>query len=384
MKLLRRASAVLSAAAILMVAVPAVADTRIQPYVGVTVEEVYDSNVLNSHGPDSVTRVSPRVGILADDERLTLGLEYKAALHAYLQGAADNSFNHRAAALLKYIASRRLELRAHGVLLVADDPMLLERAAVAVPQGGFIDLVLGTEASFHVTRRVRLDGGYTYRRTRFDLAGGLNSAIYDGDEHRVDGDVAWEAERRLELRATGRWQHFVSAPGDTDATGVGAGLTWNLSRPTRLILGGGPIWFTTGATWVGDARLIYLTPRFRLALQGLRDLYGGTGASQTIWTDALIGDMGWRMTRDLTFHLRAAGYQSGPAPDEAAIVSGLVGRAGVSYMIVARTVRLDVYGEHRTQDATGGLAFGNVQRTLVGVQLTYVAGADVLALGEVP
>ena len=51
-------------------AVAAHGDTGTDPYAGVAVEELYDSNVQNTKGPDSVTRVTPRLGFVVAGPRV--------------------------------------------------------------------------------------------------------------------------------------------------------------------------------------------------------------------------------------------------------------------------------------------------------------------------
>src|SRR5688500_15177107 len=169
----------------------AAAETVTSPYAGVAAEQIYDSNVMNSRGGDAVTRVSPRVGLLAESERLSLLGEYRIGLHAYAGGAAENSINHRGAAGITWKSTPRLTLGADAVLLVGDDPVLLDRPGVIIPQGGFFDVNGHTGLAYRLTRRTTGSLDYRVRVSRFDLAGGPDPLAYDGDEHRLDAALAW-------------------------------------------------------------------------------------------------------------------------------------------------------------------------------------------------
>src|SRR5688572_28078851 len=102
-------------------ATPGVAFARTRPYAGVSVEALYDSNVLNSMGQDGVGRVVPRLGVLLDTARSRLEAEYRLALHGYAQGKSEDSINHRGALEASHELSRRLDVGGSAVLIVADD-----------------------------------------------------------------------------------------------------------------------------------------------------------------------------------------------------------------------------------------------------------------------
>jgi hypothetical protein len=364
----------------------AAADEHIHPYAGASIEEVFDSNVQNAKGADGVTRIMPRVGLLVQSPTLQLGGEYRLALDVYAAGTADNSVNHRAALFVKDQVAERFDWNAGGVLLVAEDPLLLDRPGVAIPSGGFSDLTLTTGVAWRAARTVTVDANYAFRRSRFDDAG-PDLMVFDGDEHRVDGDVVFRLSRRITVSALARWQRFIeydSGLPDQDAIGVGARLDLQLTRRLHMAAGGGPVMFLDGGTtWFGRVEVGRIGRRWHAALVGLRELYGGTGADQALWADSLSLEGTYQIARHTWVRARAGGYVSGPAPDLPSNVSGLVGHAEVAWML-GRVIRLDFYGEHRSQSADGGIAFGDVQRTVVGVRLSAVAGADLFALGEVP
>jgi hypothetical protein len=138
-----------------------------------------------------------------------------------------------------------------------------------------------------------------------------------------------------------------------------------------------------GTTWFGRVDMARIGRRWHAAIVGLRELYGGTGANQALWADSLALEGRYLIARRTWVRARAGGYLSGPGPDMPSNVSGLIGHADLGWML-DRTIQIEFYGEHRSQSADGGIAFGDVQRTVVGVRLSVVAGADLFALGEVP
>lgn len=382
----RLAIALLAAAALLPGA--ALADTLTEPYVGVSVEELYDSNVLNSRGSDEVTRVTPEAGLLLRDPRFTLHLDYGLAIHTYAEGKADNSLNHIASLVGKAAVSPRLDVDTRIHFVDGDDPVLLDRAGVAVPLGGFTDLDARLGASWRAGRRLTIDVAYDYRRSRFDLASTPNPLAYDGDEHRVDADLAWRVARRLSLRAVGRYDHFVAIDAMStlgDAVGGGAGVDYELGPLTRARIEGGALQFTSAsATWFGLAEIVHRGETSRWRLSAVRDLFGGTGASEAIWLESAMAEGAFRLGKYVDLRIRAGGYRNGVAPDGDAYVSGLLAHADIGWRTFGNSARIELYGEHRAQDALGGLAFGDLQRTVIGLRLVAVAGADLLSLGEIP
>jgi hypothetical protein len=360
------------------------ADSRTSPYAAVALEETYDSNVFNARGQDVVTRVTPRLGILHQTLRLDLAADYRMALHAYAGGTAEGSINHRASLGARWQGSERLELHAGGVLLVGDDPVLLDRPGVIVPQGGFTDLALDAGGSWRSSRRGTLSADYTLRLSRFDLAGAPDPLAYDGDEHRLDVGYAYRLTRRLTGRLIGRGQLFDSYGATVslgEAAGGGAGLEYRLTRLWRARAEGGPIWTPEGVGWFGAADLYRTGQRWRVGARFAHDLYGGTSAIEAVWSESLLLDAGVRLGKTMSLRARGGVYRGGPAPDDAVNVAGLQGRMSFAWQLF-RAAELEVYAEHRAQDGRGGTAFGDVNRTVAGVRLTAVAGLDLTSLGE--
>jgi hypothetical protein len=359
------------------------AETPPEPYAGVTIEQLYDSNVMNSHGADMVTRVTPRLGVYLESPVMELSAEYRVGLHAYAFGTAEGSVNHRGSLRLRRDVSRRLEVHAGAIFLRADDPVLLDRANVAVPHGGFTDLEVMGGLAWKATRRLSLEGEYNFRLSRFDAADAV-----DGEEHRLDLRGRQRLTRRLDLTIGARGQHFVSHAMDADlgtAAGAVAGLKWQLTHLFRIEGEAGPVWFVDEGewTWSALARGTYTAQRTRFSLIGARDLYGGTGAQGAVWAESLQLGASWLATRHLFFRVRGGVYRTGAAPDEATSASGLVGHADAGW-ILNRHLRIDLYAEHRAQDTEGGTTFGDIHRTVAGIRLVAVAGSDLTEVGEIP
>jgi hypothetical protein len=348
------------------------AETRTRPFVGITAEEAYDSNVMNSRGADMVSRVVPRAGILHDSRRTTFLADYRVALHAYLRGVADNSVNHRAALGVRSELSRRLTISGGAVLLIADDPVLLERPAVAVPDGGFTDLVAVGRVEGEATRRIRLDAGYAFRRSTFE-----DEMASDGHEHQADAGLGWRRSRRVTIALRARGQRFVTEGVGSDHTFFpSAGMELRATRRLRFDWHAGPTWFLgQDLTWGGDARLVYLTRATRWTLGVSRELYGATGATGAIWNDSVQAGMFWRAARRVGLRAQLGAFAQGAAPDGDTEVTGLLARADAVWQ-VRPDLQLDLFIEQRAQDADGGLAFGDLHRTFVGVRLTGIIGRD--------
>jgi hypothetical protein len=374
-------------AAIFLAAPAARGDTVTQPFAAVMVEQLYDSNVMNERGQDMVTRVTPRIGVLLETRRLVLGGDYRLALHTYALGTADSTINHRGAIRARVRATPRLDVYGDAVLLRGDDPVLLDRPGVAIPQGAFLDLVARAGVEHRATRRLDLGASYLYRRSRFDLAQAADPLAFDGDEHRLDATGAYRLSRRWTTRAVARAQHFVafgSSASLGQALGAGAGVELRLGERTRARAQGGPLWFTGGGVgWFGGCDLTRVGERWRVALRALHDVYGGTSAAEAVWSDSISADGLLRLARHVDLRVRAGAYRGGIAPNYDPDVSGLIARAELGWVFF-RKARLELYAEHRAQDADGGTAFGDVQRTVAGLRLSAVIGTDITSIGELP
>src|SRR5262249_34521446 len=217
------------------------------------------------------------------------------------EGTVDNSINHRAALVGRAAATERLSFDTRMVLVIGSDPILLDRPGIAIPHGGFDDFEGHVGMAYRATRRLTLDLSYLYRRSRFDLAEGMNPLAFDGDEHRVDGDAAYRLTRRLTMRILGRVQHFVSfgtADSLGDAVGGGGGLEYRLTPSIAARAEAGPLVFTSGGTtWFARAQLQHRGERMRWTLLALRDVYGGTSAAQAVWAESVQLVGAFRLTR---------------------------------------------------------------------------------------
>ncbi len=383
----RLATATIVAA--LLCAVPRSADAtdRDKPFVGVTAEELYDSNVNNSRGADAVSRVTPEAGLMHEGPVTKIVADYRLAMHAYATGAADSTINHRGALQIGTKLGPRVDANAGGILLVADDPVLLDRPGVAVAPGGFDDLTLSAGATGALTRRWKLDGTYAFRRTRWSQASAM-IGVFDSDEHDGAIGATWRWTRRLDVGGRVLGQDFVtygSAMGDSQTIAPVASLAWQASHTIRLSGWAGPEFFLGRATtWTGDARAVWQGRKLRATLTLDRTIFGGTGAQGAVWSD--YGRLGvvWRLHRRTAIRLVGGAFAQGIAPDANASVTGLMGRVEWSFLAFGKNTRIDVYAEQRMQDASGGTAFTNIERTFVGIRLVAMTGVDLFDLGEVP
>jgi len=364
-------------------------DTAADPYAGVAVEQLYDSNVQNSKGSDSVTRVTPRIGFLVSGPRLDLDVDYRIGIFEYINDTAPSSLNHRASVVGKAAVSPRFDVDTRLLLVSGEDPFILELPGIAVPLGGYTEFEGHLGAKYLITRRLAFDAAYGYRRSRFDEADLPDPVAFNGDEHRVDAGLGYQMTRRLTLRGFGRYQHFTNfgAPVENmDAAGPGVGLDYLFTGQTFGHADAGPLFTSDGrTTWFGRLHVGHQGERARYSLSGFRDFYGGTGGIDATWTEAVMGQGVFSLTKQLELRMRAGVFRNGFGASEDAAVTGLVGRADLGWKLFRDNMRIELYGEHRAQDAAvGGLAFGDIQRTVVGLRLVAVAGVDIAALGDNP
>lgn len=147
----------------------------------------------------------------------------------------------------------------------------------------------------------------------------------------------------------------------------------------------GPAWF------LPDAALTYYlslgasmsAPRGRIAAAYVREILGGTGSGESTWSEsARVQASAW-LARTMVLRGLVSLTRSGIAPSEPAELSTLVGRASLGWISRSGRVGIDLMLEHRVH---GGPAVtqGSDQRTIAGVRLVMVAGADIPSLSEVP
>lgn len=353
------------------------AEAKLLSYAAITLDQGFDSNVNYSRGPDAVTRLVPRIGLLHRKGGFHLSTHLRLALHHYLGDKAETTLNHRTDIRLLWSLSRRLLLDGTAVLVDAEDPGLLDRPGVQIPQGGLWDLDLTVKSQVLASRRLKLHLQPVYRLSRLDAGPGT-------DEYQVSVGAAYRFSRRLEVFSAGRWQHFVST-GQTSALHPSAGLTWQATRRVRLSVHGGPFWFYEGRNmaFLFAGGIAWLGPSRRISLFAERDLTGGTGSDHPIWIQSLrLGISLWPY-RQTTLHTSAGLYQSGPAPRARADVTGLLGQMGASVFLLERRIRLDLYAQHRAQGKGDSLRAPE-ERTQAGLRITVTTSAISLDKGFLP
>lgn len=366
---------------------PAAAERRARAFAAVSLESFWDSNVRNSLGPDVVRRLTPRAGVTYRGPRLEGALEYRLGLHSYAADLVEATVNHRAAGFARARLRPRLDAGIEGSFLVADDPILLARPAVALPPGRVTELWLAPRLGGRASRRLALDLSGDWRRTIY-RAGGATGRPVDGEQLDLELRATYRLSRRLDGRAAVRAHRFGAIGGDdADAIGPAAGFAWRASR--RLWLGGelAPIVFTGDgeAAWTGRADATWRARRRLRARAALvRAVFGGTGAAGAVWSDSARAAVAWRLGRRTGLQVSGTAFATGPAPSGDADVTGLVGRVELAWLSRGRALGVSLYLEHRAQDVDGGLAFGDLQRTFAGVRLGAATGIELPFLEEVP
>src|SRR5262249_18462982 len=160
------------------------------------------------------------------------------------------------------------------------------------------------------------------------------------------------------------YDHFVAVSAPTtlgDAVGGGAGIDYFFTETTSGRLQGGALRFTeASATWVALAEVVHRAELSRWSLRAVRDVFGGTGRYEAIWYESAMAEALFRLGRHLDVRVRTGVYRNGIAPDADAYVNGALVHGSVGWLAFRDNVHLELYGEYRGQDATGGFELGNL------------------------
>ena len=383
------ATLALALAALSLGARRAEAQPLVEPSVGLTVDEAYDSNVFNGRGPDWVTRISPHLALQLRDERSLIKATYDMGIWDYALGKADASVNQRGALSLEERLTRRLWLKVSDELIRAEDPGYITRAAIVAPQTGILDNLGELALSARATRVLDFNLIYRYHLTKFDDQPPGAAPLYDGDEHDAIAQLAWRVTRLDDLRFSAQLQYFT-IEGDPLALTVGPTLGWRhqLLRELELRLEGGPVYYQGepaarrvdggfsghALEWRGSALLRFVRDPWHLSLGALRDLVGGTGAGSVLWADYLTAQAGVKVAHQLDLRAAVSYFANGFAPDQPRRYDGVAFDAGVDWRFHPLFV-LGGYYSFRWQE-TLDAAFPQITRHIVGARLGFLYGAE--------
>lgn len=352
------------------------------------VDGAYDSNVFNGRGPDWVTRLTPHVALGYVDRRVDIRLSYDLGLWNYLRGTARSSLNHRGRLGFQARATRRFTIHVQEELVRADDPGFLLRAGVIAPQTGIFDNILEVGGSYRLARRLDLGLGYLFRLTAFDRQPAGLPPLHDGDEHDGLASLSFRVTRLDDLRLAYRFQYYTADDNSLARTHTPT-LGWRhqFLRELELRIEAGPVRYdglsvasSSGWTWVGQGALRWATPSWRLSLNYVHDLIGGTGAASVLWADYGYARLAYRTPGGLfDVHANVGAFQNGYAPAQARLYYGVTVEIGADVRLWA-SLRLGGYYMFLWQEATAATGAAGpllpVNRHIVGLRLFAVIGDE--------
>lgn len=295
------------------------AATVLDPSLRLTAEERYDDDLrLNDGlvGGQFMSKVTPRLGLDAKSERLTLGGFYAADL-LVRHGSGKVSLDHRAGLAVQHLLSRRLRVDFTGQFYRVTDPTSLPRQGLAHSTSP----ALYGQGRLALADRLteRLDARVSYN---FEAARVFEEGRAAGYAHTPSVELMYRGTRRLTLGLEYRYQGFVFGNEYADAHGAFGSLRYRLTRLTTLTVRGGPVFFRQQAE-VGPSGVL---PRAAVELmrEGPKtdwgfvvghDLVGASGFTNVVWADYASLMVTHRFTHQLQAHGAASYFRNGRAPD---------------------------------------------------------------------
>jgi hypothetical protein len=376
-------------ACLLCVAPAASASTVLDSSLRVTAEERYDDDLrlaeprpgLEEPAGDGqfMTKLTPRLGLTAKNERLTAEGFYAADLLAR-HGSGKVTLDHRAGLEAHQVLTRRLRVDATGRFFRVTDPTSLPREGVARSNAP----TLYGQARLALSGRLtdRLDGRVSYA---FEGAYVDEPGREPGYAHTPSLEMLYRATRRLVLGLEYRYQGFVLTDEYADAHGAIGSLRYRLSRVTTLTARGGPVLFRQDAA-LGPSGVL---PRAALELmyEGERtdvgfvvghDLVGASGFSNALWADYASLMAARRLSEKLTLNAVGSYFRNGQAPGRdffqatsENLAQGYAVGLGVDYRLERR---LTVQGALNRIAQVGAVGTSeNLTRNVAAVRLIWTA-----------
>ena len=349
------------------------AQSSVEPWLELSADGRWDDYIPGG-GQGYVARLAPGAGVRLHTPRLSLRMEGYAAYDRYEDTQAPVPASWNAHAILKgdYRATRRLTLHVDDTFTDARDPREIDRIGVVTPPGvQIVDNVVGAKMDYAASRLVTLDGGYSFRFTRFGDVDGMPTP--GGDEHDVTGGASMKITPDDTMRLGWRTQWFVVGDG-AEAHTPTLGFWHKLNRIVWAQAEGGPMLFDSAMTglavsWNAKAALLADWPHLRFMVDYDRDFVGGTGAAPVIWANFVAGTVRYRPLRFLDFQVRGDYFRNGLAPNQAMLVDGydfwgeVVGRLGHGF-------QLSGYYAYRQQFDHEMAGIFGFRRDIVGIRLT--------------
>ena len=374
---MRRAIKRWTTVAVLGCAPASLAATIVEPRARVSLEERYDDdfrlNAPGQVGGQMMTKVSPRVGLDANDETLKFESFYATDFLAR-HGSGQLSFDHRGGFKLNKFLSRTLKVESTASVFRVTDPTSLPRESVARSTQPVLYGVGKLYVSDKVTHQVDVGAGYSFEGVR-ELVPGSTA----GFVHTPFVEAWLHASRRLTLGAEYRYQAFLFGNAMDQAHGVFGALRYRLTRQTTATVRAGPVVYfgqdgTQGVLPRIKLELLHETVPFDLGLIAGHDLVGASGFATTVWADYAGVTFNQRFSQRLSLYGAASFFRNGRAPNVeafqltpgASVSQGYALSAGLEFKLT-RNVSMQAAVDRIAQVGMGEVA--------AGVNLTRNVGA---------
>jgi hypothetical protein len=347
-----------------------------------TAEERYDDDfrLTAGTGGQFMTKLSPRLGLEVKDPR-SKGEGFYAADLLVRHGSGNTSLDHRGGVDLGYELSRRLKVDFTGRIYRVTDPTSLPREGVARS----LSPTLYGQGRITVTERAtqRLDLRANYG---FEAAKVYEEGSEPGFVHTPSLEAWYKSTRRLSLGLEYRYQGFVFGKEFSSAQGAFAGLRYRLTRPTTLMVRGGPVLYAPPQGKSG------VLPRIAVGLErdgeyldlGVsagHDLVGASGFTSALWADYASVVASKTFSEQIAAHAAASYFRNGRAPGEGAfrwmgspdVSQGYAVGGSVDYRMT-RYLTLQGAVDRIAQVGAGDVAAGvNLARNVFAVRLMISA-----------
>lgn len=348
----------------------------------ITLEERYDDDFRFSEagGGLFMTKLTPRLGLELKDPRSRGEIFYATDL-LVRHGSNDASLEHRGGLDFGYAASRRLQLGFTGRIFRVTDPTSLPREGVARTLAPTLYGQGRASVTGRATRRWDLRASYGFEGARV-----YEDGSQPGFVHTPSVEAWYRSTRRLTLGMEYRYQGFLYGEAFSQAHGAFAGLRYRLSRPTTLMVRGGPVYYTSHegeAGWL--PRVIAELERegelFDLGAAVGHDLVGASGFEHALWADFAALTLARRITGRLSVNAAASYFRNGRAPNEGAfqlyespyVSQGYAVEVGVEYRL-NRHMALQGMANRIAQVGAGDEAAGvDLARNVLAIRLLISA-----------
>jgi hypothetical protein len=352
-----------------LLAMPAVAETQLEPVARLSVEGGYDSNVLYDGRSDRFDVVLPELGLKARAHLWDLTGIYSAAFLQYQELRPQGVWNHRG--VLQFSAEPTERVRATGGMraIFATDPVGLAQAGIFRTGEERAFLLQGTaRMEYAADHRMLLAGALTERYIRFDDRTG-------GAMHGPSVEALRALNERLLVGGAFAFTMFddfqVAGTQLAYASAVRGRLRYKVTRFLEANAFAGPAYWTGpgGKAIVPEAGAeLLLTERdWDLRVTAAHALgLGSTSAAPALVNSAELGTVK-RFGRKFDLRVDGGIWQSGDVPtmDHATIGYAVSGDVG---WYITRELRLALTGSHlaRLDNSSPEL-----RRTTVGIRMGW-------------